>query len=123
MFNLRKEQLKIFETIAAKDFEQREVVHLREHFPDQCSVLDEATLLEIILYGAERAKVYGIMAEGDVAKYIDVMFTLGKDFDRDSKYSWAARTLSDPNLDGPGARIDRLWAEVLEVEGRKGTGA
>jgi hypothetical protein len=123
MFNLRKEQLKIFEAVAAKDLEQRMVAHSRERFPKQCAVLDEAGLLALVRYGVERAKSYGIVAETDVCKYIDVMFTLGKDFDRDPRYPWAVRTLNDSNLGAPSARISRLSAEALEAAGGKGSNA
>ncbi|MGH9378975.1 MAG: hypothetical protein ACRD1I_09250 [Terriglobia bacterium] len=122
MFNLRKEQLKIFETVAAKEFEERVLANLRELFPAPCSKLGAAALAEIARYGIERAKSYGIVAEPDVCKYIGIMLNLGKDFDRNPRYPWAARTLNDASLGDPSARINRLSAEALEAAGAKEAG-
>lgn len=125
MFNLRKEQLKIFETVAAKEFEERAIAGLRERAPDQCAKLSEADLANLVRYGAERAKSYGIVAEPDVCKYLGIMLQLGSDFDRNPQYPWAARTLNDASLGDPSARISRLAAEALETlaaTGAKGAG-
>lgn len=125
MFNLRKEQLKIFETVAAKEFEERAIAGLRERAPDQCAKLGDAELANLVRYGAERAKSYGIVAEPDVCKYLGVMLQLGSDFDRNPQYPWAARTLNDAGLGDPSARVSRLAAEALEAQataGAKGAG-
>lgn len=123
MFNLRKEQLKIFETVAAKEFEERAIAGLRERAPDQCAKLGEAELANLVRYGAERAKFYGIAAEPDVCKYLAIMLQLGNDFDRDPRYPWAARTLNDAGLGDPSARVSRLAAEALEaLAAAKGAG-
>ncbi|MGH9344608.1 MAG: hypothetical protein ACRD19_12720 [Terriglobia bacterium] len=125
MFNLRKEQLKIFETVAAKEFEERALTQLREQSPALCAALGEGALVEFVRYGTERAKSYGIIAEPDVGKYLNVMLKLGKDFDRNPRYPWAARTLNDVGLGDPSARVNRLAAEALEAlaaTGAKGVG-
>lgn len=123
MFNLRKEQLTIFAAAGSKDLEQRMVAYVVKEFPKQSLMLKEAGLVELARYGIGRAAAYGIVAEPDVARYINVMFTLGKDFDRDPRYPWAARTLNDASLGEPSARINRLCAEALEATTGKGTGA
>ncbi|HEV2500240.1 MAG TPA: hypothetical protein VGY31_11740 [Terriglobia bacterium] len=115
MFNLRKEQLKIFETIAAKEYEERALAQLREHSPAQCAALGESALVEIVHYGTGKAKAYGIVAEPDVCKYLGIMLQLGKDFDCNPRYPWAARTLNDASLGDPSARVNRLAAEALEA--------
>lgn len=119
MFNLRKEQLSIFETVAAKEFENRILAALRERQPGPCASLGDANLEELVRYGIGRAKSYGIVAEPDVCKYVDVMVQLGKDFDVSPIYPWAARTLNDSSVD-PTARINRLAAEALESLGAGG---
>ncbi|MGH9351348.1 MAG: hypothetical protein ACRD2G_04180 [Terriglobia bacterium] len=123
MFNLRKEQLKIFETVAAKEFEERAMAQLREQSPAQCAALGEDALAEMVRYGIERAKSYGIVAEPDVSKYLNVMIQLGRDFDRNPRYPWAARTLNDASLGDPSARVSRLAAEALEAAGVKEAGS
>lgn len=117
MFNLRKEQMKIFEQVAAKDFEQRVTLEVRKHSADRCASMDDAALSEFTCYGIERAKTYGIVSESDVCKYLSVMLALGKDFDRDPRYPWATKTLADPTLAAPGARVSRLAAEALGAGG------
>ncbi|MGH9405572.1 MAG: hypothetical protein ACRD3D_07025 [Terriglobia bacterium] len=123
MFNLRKEQLKVFEAVAAQDFEQRVLVQLGRAFPKECSKIDAVILAETARYGIEKAKSYGISADADVCKFIRVMLVLGRDFDADPRYPWAARTLRDQNLGEPTARVSRLSAQALEAAGQQECGA
>lgn len=119
MFNLRKEQLKVFEEAAAREFEMRIITQLLSEQPSPASTNDRAAFGELVRYGIERAKAYQLTSEPDVLKYIRVMLALGKDFDRDPRYPWASQTLTDPSLGSATAKVDRLSAAALEAAGRK----
>lgn len=119
MFNLRKEQLKVFEEAAAREFESRMITQLRSEQPGPRDAMDPAELGDLVRYGIDRAKAYSLTAEADVLKYIRVMLALGKDFDRDPRYPWASRTLNDASLGSATAKADRLSAAALEAAGGK----
>lgn len=119
MFNLRKEQLKVFDEAAAREFESRVIAQLLKEQTDPHGTNDRAAFGELVRYGIDRAKAYQLTAEEDVLKYIRVMLALGKDFDRDPRYPWASRTLNDPSLGSATAKADRLSAAALEAAGGK----
>lgn len=69
------------------------VVHLKKFFPRQCEAEGEPQIRKTIQYGIERAAAYGITAERDVCKYIDLMIVFGSDFDADEQLPWAGEIL------------------------------
>lgn len=75
-------------------FEARMLAHVRKFFPQRCAMLRDAGTMEWIASGIDRAAKYGIKAEVDVCRYIDVMFIFGPEFDADSRFPWAARILN-----------------------------
>lgn len=115
MFNLRREQLKIFEDAAARELEAKLVARLRSEQPGDCESFNDEALAGFVRYGVDRARVYQFTSEPEIARYIKVMLILGKDFDRDPSYPWAARTLTDPNLGSAAAKLDRLSAAALSA--------
>jgi len=84
----------VFAEVETKKFVDRMVVHLKKFFPKQCEVTGEPQLRETIRYGIKRAKIYGIVTERDVCKYIDLMVVLGRDFDADKRFPWAGEILT-----------------------------
>lgn len=114
MFKIRKEQLDALSKASLKSFEERMVIHLLKFFQPQCEPLGDARVRETIHYGIARAKSYGIIAERDVCKYIDLMFAFGADFDKDPNYSLAPQILMDKNTPDPTQRINKLFETALE---------
>jgi hypothetical protein len=114
MFKIRKEQLDALSKASLKSFEERMVTHLNKFFSPQCEALGDAKTREAIHYGVGRAKGYGIMAERDVCKYIDLMFAFGRDFDKDPSYSLAADILNDKSNQDPTQRIEKLFEIALQ---------
>jgi len=94
MLSMRRDQLAAFSQAEVNKFEDWMVAHLGRFFPRQCSKLGELQLRETIQYGIKRAASYELLAKRDVCKYIDVMIALGRDFDKDKRYPWAAQTLA-----------------------------
>jgi len=109
MLRIRKEQMDAFSQAAARSFEDRMVEHLTEFFPEQCEALGEPETREAIQHGINRAKTYGIISERDVCKYIDLMFTFGRDFDEDAELPWAGRILNDDEFVNASVKTDRLY--------------
>jgi hypothetical protein len=92
--------------------------HVKRFFPLECAALGEAGLRERVHEGIARAVSHGFETEAHISKYVDVMFAVGPDFDRDPALSWPQPILSDRGA-APGARIDRL----LEAASRHMQGA
>lgn len=114
MLAIRQEQLKAFADAAAKKIEDHLASRLRESHARECAALDDNELSQVIREGIERAAKYGIAGDSGVAKYLYVMLALGRDFDRDPRFTWASRILNDESLESADARIDRLYAAALE---------
>ena len=108
---IRKEQIAVFQDYAAKEFENHMVTHVKQYFPDVCALLGQEKVREAIAYGLNRAETYGMTLEYDVSRYINLMFTFGRDYDMDPTLPWAAKILGDNRLSGP-AKMDELYEEA-----------
>ncbi|MGA2987123.1 MAG: hypothetical protein ABSG32_25285 [Terriglobia bacterium] len=93
MLIIRKKQMAVFVEVEIEKFVDGMLVHLRKFFPRQCEAMGEPQLRETIRYGIKRAAAYGITAERDVYKYVDLMVVFGRDFDADKQFPWAGETL------------------------------
>jgi|ERR1019366_2191180 hypothetical protein len=113
MLTIRKEQMAVFSQEEARKFEERMLVHLRKFFPKECEAGGAAQLRETVKHGLKRAGSYGITAERDVCKYIDLMIVFGCDFDMDKQYPWAGEILETRN--SPAAKL----AVLLEAAKKK----
>jgi hypothetical protein len=106
MLAIRPQQMQKFSEAALKRFEDTMVVHLKNFFPDFSETSDEPKVRELIRYGIKRSGSYKIAAEKDVSRYIDLMVSLGPDFDTDKQLSWASEILRTNN--SPEMRISIL---------------
>lgn len=74
--------------------------------------LGRAMVLQSIRLGVQRAHRYGLREEAHVFRYINVMYTLGFEFDEDPRYSWASAILGRGSLT-PESKLDLLCARVV----------
>jgi hypothetical protein len=118
MFKIRKEQMDLFEEAAILNLEERTVDYLRASLPFHSEVHGDIGLREVVRLGRQRAAGYGITAEGDVQRYVLLMFGMGSHFDRDPLLPWAAATLRDPTIPEGSGRIERLYDEALARRAR-----
>ena len=95
MFKVRREQMVAYREAALRDFEDQVVAHVGRCFPEELAALGEDGTRLVIRSGIERAGGYGIVAERDVCKFIDLMLVLGTTFDRE--HAWAGEILANPN--------------------------
>ena len=101
MLIIRKEQEKEFAKIALRRFEESMVSHVKENWPEEYKKLGAEAVRESILKGVTNAAKYGIEREYDIARYLNVMYALGHDFDTDgARFPWAAEILMDSELNG-----------------------
>ena len=106
MLRIRPEQLAVFAQVETQKFEDWTITHLKRFFPRQCATLDAPQLRELVRHGIRRSTVYGITAKNEVCKYSDLMVVLGRDFDTDSRLSWAGDILN--RREDPAIRVRAL---------------
>jgi len=116
MLVIRRQQMNILSWKIRMAFEDRMVLHLKEFFPDQCRMLGEKDTRAAIRNGMERAETYGLGTESDLAKYLNVMFTFGRDFDTDPELPWASAILNARDGSAPSERLARLYKVAVDKE-------
>jgi hypothetical protein len=114
MLKIRPEQMEEMSKVTLKTFEDDMVEHVKKFFPGYYDVLGEPIVRDVILYGVDRAEEYDLTTQRDVCLYINLMFLLGSNFDKDLQLPWIAEALGDETGTDPSARIDRLYDEAME---------
>ena len=111
MLIIRKEQMERLKEKERQGFVERMKDYLEKIFPDQTASLGEEGLRKEIHHGVETAEKYRMASEREVARYVELMFYLGRDFDTSPKTPWAAPILKDP-FSSPANRLRRLSREA-----------
>jgi hypothetical protein len=114
MLTIRKEQEDLFREAASQRFIQRASEHLKKSFGPQCKVLGDGKLRAFIRLGVQRADRWDVTTSRNVCIYLDVMMTLGIDFDRDPRLPWIRRILGSQSATET-VRIDRLYQAVMRM--------
>jgi hypothetical protein len=116
MLIIREEQLRVLGEYARADLEARMLAHLARFFPARCAALGEQETRSLIAHGVERAKRYSLDTEAEICKYLNLMFSFGRDFD--TEQDWAAQVLNGRDRGGHGSLIERLYSLALVNENR-----
>jgi hypothetical protein len=112
MFKIRPEQKAAFREDALHDFEERMILHVERCFPGRRVELGDEGLRQVIRRGIEQAASYGIVAERDVCKFVDLMLVFGVDFHEER--SWAKAILEDASIRDPVIRMRLLFERALD---------
>ena len=107
MLIIRKEQMEAFARQAREQFIHDSIAHIRTVLPDEYAFLGDSRVRESVDLALQRADGYGITDTYDVLRYLNLMYSLGFDFDRDEQYDWAAGILTDKSLSSR-TRMDLL---------------
>src|SRR5262245_5716804 len=111
MLVIRNEQMAVFSREQWVRFEWQALAHVRHCFPDQWRTLGEGDTMLRVQDGLRRAQNYGFESEYDLLRFLNVMFTLGVDFDSAEEYSWT-REILDSRESSPSSRMDELMEEI-----------
>lgn len=114
MLIIRDKQLDALRDYMLKQFEDLMVKHLNQYYPRQCETLGQEKLRQTIQYGIERAKIYQIDVELDVSRYLNLMFTFGRDFDKDQDLPWASKILRNNDFSSGTRKMDSLYEEAAK---------
>lgn len=113
MFCIRKEQVRVFETVRFPLFEQKMIAHISNYFEGLATILGKKGLSELIQHGYECSKKYGLLTAYEVCLYIDLMIMLGHAFDTDPQIPWTNEILINREIPNPTQRIELLYKRAL----------
>lgn len=111
---VRKEQMEVLSGYCGEQFLERLFCHVTEVFSKETADLEEARVREIIGAGFKRAGEYGFLTEYDVARYVDLVFIFGADFDGNAEMPWAGEILRDNSYDSATSKMDHLVEVAVE---------
>ena len=114
MLTIRKEQMKIFDELAMKQFIESMVIHVKKHFPEESKLMNDEQLKNHIRDLISRCKKYGFVSERDICKYLNLSMYFGMDFDNKAENEWMVSMLKDRNEPNASIRISKLYKEVLK---------
>lgn len=106
---IRKDQMAAFNQYMRGRFEEHMVGHLHTYYAEACHALGEVKIREMIRHGIARAKIYGITAETDVSRYINMMFVFGREFDIEPNYKVFRQILDETGYKSGGEKMDALY--------------
>lgn len=114
MFVVRRQQVDVVTGVATDQMESNIAQHLVRCWPTETGALSDDELLRWVRYGIERGRLYDIVAEYDVARYLDLVFFLQADFQDNPYFPWARAILDDPALSGS-VKVDRLMDHAMKA--------
>jgi hypothetical protein len=113
MLTIRKEQIKVFEEVAMKQFIDDMVIHVKKYFSKESGQMSDEQLRNHIIGIIPKAKKYGLDSERDLCKYLNLSIIFGKDFDIDPELVWMAKMLTDYTESNSSLRLNRLYKEAM----------
>jgi len=108
---IRPEQLAALQQAALSRFETEMVEYFRGFAPKLFQIAGEPGIRAVVRLGMDRAEKYRFTNRGPVRFYLELMFSLGTDFDTDPLLPWAAKALKDADPDQT-SRARRLFEEL-----------
>ena len=86
--------------------------HITTCFPELPAQISVETFRSIASYALDKGKIYEFNSEYDTCIYIDLLFIIGKNFDKDKDKPWAQRLLVQTNIPASD-RLGRLLDMAL----------
>jgi len=80
------------------DFENRAAAYLRDNHRDILQGTPDEAIRQSVREGIRRASAYGITAELDVVRFIDLMYLMSPDFDTNLRTSWIGQVLKNSRV-------------------------
>jgi len=87
---------------------------IKELFPLRCKVIGDECMALLMRSAVSSAIGYGIRSARGISLFAALMLVAGAGFDRDPQLPWASRILSDPAIDSPSDRVNRLYLEAIK---------
>ena len=113
MLTIRQTQLARLHDDLSVRYGDRVIAFIRGRYADRCAAFTEAELRGLVATALRRSREHGFDREADILRYVNIMYTLGCDFDRDPAFPWAAEILARPQLSGA-SKVDLLVARTAQ---------
>lgn len=85
---IRSSQMDTLNAHSMKKYKSKLCRHLRQYDPLLCEAAGSEALEEAVDLGVQRAHECSFTLNGPIRTYLEIMFALGSDFDRDPQYFW-----------------------------------
>jgi hypothetical protein len=112
-FIIRMQQGLALQRAREAQFRREMAEHLRTHFPERTTGLDARELDVHVERALQAARGYGLASRRELCRFLNLCGLHGWDFDRRPRNAWMKAMLTDPDVTGPGARLDRLVEHCL----------
>ncbi len=111
MLIIRKSQMDALDAEMLSSFQDRMIAHLRTQFPARTAGWGATSGRGFVLGGTAKARTHQVIAERDVARFVDLMAELGDDFETRPDMAWAAEILASPDRGGT-EKMDAIYREL-----------
>ena len=124
MLTIRNSKQATFAAASREVFLQRMECHVCKHFQPVAESLTKQQLREVIERNWTRAEEYGLKSELGVCSYLNVVFTLGEEFEKQRAYSWAVPLLGNAEMkeerkiNALGTRVEAELQQAMKREER-----
>jgi len=115
MLVIRKEQMQSFRDAMVNSFKKRMAVHLRNVFPEETSNLSEQEIFVFVDKGMKKAKLFGIIYETDIKRFLELMIFFGTDLDENDLPPEVQKTLRSKEIDGR-EKLNKISSYVGRTE-------
>jgi len=114
MLVIRESQIKVFEAVAKRAFEDEMVTHLAVFSPPLFKAIGEKQMRQVVQFGIRQADRYGFTFRGPVRLYLELMLLFGSYFDTDPQYPWAAGILKNQDSGPQMQRAEQLYERTMD---------
>ena len=94
-----------------KQFEDRLFEHVKKVFPERTAKLGDQETRAQVQRGIGRAQRHYVTRENDVARYVDLQFLVGEDFEQRPQMAWANDILTNHKLAGD-AKMRQIYDQL-----------
>jgi hypothetical protein len=122
MLTIRDVQFKALSKSREPRLRARLEAHANQFFAEETATLTETAMDAILEQAIARPRQYGFKTDCDAAKWVNLMFTFGRDFDTDPRLAWAGELLAQAGkTEDRRPLLDRLFLAAMEhVEEARG---
>jgi hypothetical protein len=113
MLVISKEKMKLFEKDAVAQFVEKMQTHLKDVFPDLLAEKSDAQIEREIRDGIDQAAGFDITGEQEVALFIDLTVSMGKDFATQKSNPWIQPVLERSDMTGM-EKMDFVYGRLLD---------
>jgi len=108
MLLIRAAQMAAFYDVAVEKYVADSLPRIQRRFAADYARLGRGGVEALVREGVARARRYAVEADAEVDRFIDLMLTVGVDFDSRPEMEWAANILEDRGLDDR-AKMDLVY--------------